>query len=274
MSRTLRLGRALALTLALCAGCGAAQERPVDPLLAARSDGPSSDEPDRVGRWLLLELVAPGGQSSQANAARKRLDSLEKAEVGRALYAVLGRALDDEAHGALGRAARSYLDVLDAARSHDGPEAELVAWFASSRLLRLRPSVAGIWADAKPRVERAIADPGGIGFRARGDLVDWWMFDTRREGKLDNVAIEARAVEMLGCLKEARLAGPFGGVAPLDVVTHFDAERPGPWPLVFEKHPRRMSRLASCRAIPRPAARSALAALLRRASTTWRPSSS
>jgi tetratricopeptide (TPR) repeat protein len=235
-----RLGRALALALVLSIGCGAAQEKAVDPLIAARGEGPSSDEPDQVGRWLLLELIAPGGQSSQANAARKRLDSLDKGAQPRALYAALARALDDEAHGALGRAARSYLDVIDVARGHAGPEAELVAWFASSRLLRLRPSVAGIWTDAKARVERAIADPGAIGFRARGDLVDWWMFDTRREGKLDNVAIEARAVEMLGCVKDARLAGPFGGVAPLDVVTHFEAERPGPWPLVFEKHPRRM----------------------------------
>lgn len=232
---------ALVLLLAFVFGCGASQKSPKDPLAEARGEGPGSDEPEVVGRWLLLELVAPGGQSGQASLARKRLESLlEKAPAQRPLHAALARALDDEVHGALGRSARSYLDVIDAARVHDGPESELVAWFAASRLLKLRPSVADIWTDAKPRVERAIADPGGIGFRARGDLVDWWMFDTRREGRLDNAAIEERALGMLGCVREARLAGPFGGLSPLDVVTHFDAERPGPWPLVFDKHPRRV----------------------------------
>jgi tetratricopeptide (TPR) repeat protein len=232
-------GRALVLGAALAlAGCGASQSKVVDPLIAARADGPRSDDADEVGRWLLLELVAPGGQSGQAHAARKRLEEVGKTDKG--LYATLGRAVDDEVHGSLAGAAASYLDVIDAARSHEGPEAELVAWFASSRLLRLRPSVAGIWSGAKARVERAIAEPGSLGFRARGDLVDWWMFDTRREGKLDAKTVEERAVGMLGCLREARLAGPFGGVAPLDVVTRFDPEKPGPWPLVFEQHPRRV----------------------------------
>ncbi len=247
---TLFLALALALALA-CAGCGAATIARPDPLLEARRHAADSSDGAELGRWLLLELVAPGGLASQAHEARKRLD--ERAAKDRSLYAVLGRALDDEAHGALQSAAPRYLEVIDAARAHPGPESEMVAWFASSRLLRMRPSVAGIWATARPIVERAIAEPGRIGFRARGDLVDWWMFDTRREGKLEQSAVAAEAMKKLGCLRQARLAGPFGDVAPLDLVTHFAPERPGPWPVTFPPEPGRAQRRLEAPRVLEPA---------------------
>jgi cellulose synthase operon protein C len=237
---TRRLGAWLLLLGVACttvSGCGGAAPAPRDPLSAARDDAKLSNDADVVGRWLLAELLAPGGNLEQARQARKRLDALDPS---RHVFGALALAIDDEAHGALTKAARSYLDVLQQARTYDGPEAPLVAWFATSRLVRLRPSVAGLWADARALVESAIDDPGRIGFRARGDLVDWSAYEARREAKLTRSAIDERMAERLGCARAARFAGPFGRPAAIDVVRSFDAERPGPWPAVFERDPRRL----------------------------------
>jgi tetratricopeptide (TPR) repeat protein len=235
---------------ALAFALGACSSAPVAPARVTLDSlrGADSSDGEQLGRLLAGEMMLPGGDPARARKARERLDALGKtsAPASRGLFASLGRLLDDEAHGRFKAAALAALDALKAAHSSDHPDAPLVAWYAVSELDNLRRSVAGLWDLAKPTVVPLMADPGNIGWRARGDLVEWWSVDgydptkeTTKEGQ-EGGAIEA-AARTLGCLRSARLAGPFGHLAATDNRTRFDAEKPGPWPIVFEKDPARTS---------------------------------
>lgn len=229
---------ALATSVVLSLGCNPPVKTAVDPVILARQAGADSTDSEVIGRWLLTELVAPGGSLQQAKAARARLDDVAKDD--HTLYASLARGLDDESHGEMVRAASAYLAALEAAKKLEGPDTELVAWFATSRLMALRPSVGGIWTKAKPIVESAIKEPGNLGHRARTDLVDWWLYESRRErGSAGAAALEEEAEKSFGCLPNVRFAGPFGRPAPMDVITSFDAEKPGVWPTAFPQSPTR-----------------------------------
>ncbi len=219
-------------------GCANTVRPAEDPVIAARRAGADSRDGEVVGRWLMSELITPGGSREQAGLARLRLDSVAKDQRG--VYASIARGLDDEAHGALRRAAAAYLAALESARDSDSDQAELLAWFASSRLLLLRGNVADLWSTAKAPVESLIAEPGRIGWRARGDLVRFWMFDTRDSSAGQRREREKEAERLLGCFSRGRFAGPFGRAAPLDIVTTFPAEAPGAWQQVFAKDPARL----------------------------------
>ena len=52
-----------------------------------------------------------------------------------------------------------------------------MAWYAAAHLLALRTSVANLWDQARGVVEATIEHPGGAGWRARGELVEWWSLD-------------------------------------------------------------------------------------------------
>ena len=231
---------------------GACSSAPLMPARASleglRNDAAESSDGELVGRWVLGEMLLPGGDPARAKKARARLDTLGKATpaAAKGLFASLSRLLDDEAHGRFKAAAQAALDTLTAAHSSDRAEAPLAAWYASSELDNLRRSVAGLWDTSKPTIVPLLTDPGNIGWRARGDLVEWWSSDgydptkeTTKEGQ-EGGAIEA-AAKTLGCVRTARLAGPFGRGASNDHRTHFAAEKAGPWPLVFDKDPSRMT---------------------------------
>lgn len=259
--RLLRLLAAAGLLFAAVACGGAATPPPVDPLQAMRDAASQSSDGEVVGRWLLGELLVPGGDPARAQRARKRLDELTPAAKG--MFAALGRAIDDEGHGRFRSAASAHLDALVAARQSAHPDAPLVAWFSANHLVALRASVSGLWDKAAPIVERTIQSPGKIGWRARGELIGWWSVDAFRgdaqpSGGQPNGAqagapagtgepVKGRATppnpleaaaDRHGCIKRARIAGPFGHQAPTDHRQHFEAERPGPWPLVFTRDPR------------------------------------
>lgn len=241
-------GLLLCLVLAIVVGaCGSAPLAPPRMSLdGLRTEAEGSSDGEVLGRWLLGELILPGGEPARAKKARERLDGLNKSAPARGLYASLGRLVDDEAHGRFRLAAKAALDTLGAAKSSDDPSAPLAAWYATSELTHLRRSVAGLWDLAKPTVEPLLTEPGNIGWRTRGDLVEWWSVDGYDPAKdaakdpKDGGPLEA-AARALGCVRSARLAGPFGRGSGADTRVHFDAERPGPWPLVFQKDPLRAS---------------------------------
>jgi tetratricopeptide (TPR) repeat protein len=239
-SRLRRAASVLALALAAgSSGCGETTKGPVDPLSVARTRAEGSRDGEVVGRWLLAELVEPGGTPVQANAARKALDALTPRAKG--MVASLARAVDDEAHGRFVAAAAELTDAVDAARSFEGPEASLFGWYAAHDLVRLRSSVPHLWDSSKAVVEAAIERPGRIGFRARGELIDFWLADgapTSPETK--TTAPIDLASRKLGCVEHARLAGPFGHLSPADSGKSFEAERPGPWPVTFTRDPKRI----------------------------------
>lgn len=242
----------LLLCLVFVLAVGACSSAPLAPphtsIDGLRSAAESSSDGEVVGRWLLGELLLPGGEPARAKKARERLDAMAKTSPPppRGMLASLARLVDDEAHGRFRLGAQAALDALAAAHSSDEPSAPLVAWYAVSELQHLRRSVADLWDLAKPTVVPLIDDPGHIGWRARGELVEWWSvdgYDPAKDGGKnpeEGGPLEA-AARGLGCLRKARLAGPFGHGSSADARTHFDAERAGPWPLAFEKDPLRTS---------------------------------
>ncbi len=235
----IRLASAATLVATLGACGSAIPKQAADPLDALRAGASVSQDGEALGRWLLGELVVPGGDAKRVQEARARLDKTSN----KGLYGSLARAIDDESHGRYRTAALAHLDAVTAARTSDHPDAPLVGWYAASSLLRLRASVPGIWENARDVVVRTIEQPGNIGWRARSDLAEWWSV----EGLRKDAAAKGKnpleiAAERFGCAKKARLAGPFGHLAPSDHRVHFEAERAGPWPRLFPADPRRADR--------------------------------
>ncbi|RLB60198.1 MAG: hypothetical protein DRI90_14280, partial [Deltaproteobacteria bacterium] len=177
----------------------------------------------------------PGGDQKQAERARRRLSGLD----GRGALFGLARAIDHDNHGRFPEAATAYLVALGALRDSPRPDASLIGWFVANRLAALRGGVANLWDEAEPVVARAIDSPGALGWRARGELVDWWSYQAlmgatgpKGEALLDQVA------QRHGCLRNAMLAGPFGHGVLNDHRVAFEAERPAPWPARFAPDPR------------------------------------
>ncbi|HLM75368.1 MAG TPA: hypothetical protein VK459_21800, partial [Polyangiaceae bacterium] len=66
LARLVAFAALAALFVALIACGGAAPASPVDPLSAMREAAAKSTNGEVVGRWLLGELLVPGGQAAQA----------------------------------------------------------------------------------------------------------------------------------------------------------------------------------------------------------------
>jgi tetratricopeptide (TPR) repeat protein len=214
---------ALSLSVACEKGHGPGQP----PVSALRDAGHSSKDPEQVGRWLLGELVSPGGNAKQASAARRRLESLG----GKGLYASLARGLDASAHGELGKVSAAYLDALVAARDSRDVRAPLFAWLAAHEAAGYHHASPGFWERHQTTVAGLVRNPGRIGWRARLDLAEWWA----RENRAAAVANASQlATEQQGCVTPIRLAGVFGRDAPRDTLRSYPPERPGPWPERWE----------------------------------------
>jgi tetratricopeptide (TPR) repeat protein len=214
----------LVLGLAGCATTTVAQAP--SRIEGARLAAENSSDGEAVGLWLLHELVARGGDVGKARQARARLDKLPH----NGMYASLALATDDAGHGHLESAVDAYLSAIRAARSSSDEHAPLVAWFSSNHLLGLIPNASGLWDKARPVVEDLIARPGFIGWRARAELVTWRTQQAYRAREGDTA--EA-STDQHGCLRNVRLAGPFGHNAPGDRRRAFAAEAVGPWPRTF-----------------------------------------
>ncbi len=217
-------------TLASCAP--AAPTAPTTPTHDARQKGPTSEDGELVGRWLLGELVSPGGTVEGAQKARGRLDDLK----GTGMYASLARALDDSSHGHLEASAKSFVAALRAARASKDHLAPHIAWYAINHLITLDSTTPAAWKEAKPWVIETLDAPGSIGWRARGELVDWWSRHGFEDAEADLIE---RAAVRYGCAKQVRLAGPFGHGAPADRWRTHGPERPGPWPARWPADPQR-----------------------------------
>ena len=233
MKRALRLAArlaALTLTSSLGAALPACAGDP--PPIAApasvsslRSDGRSSNDGEVVGRWALGEMVSPGGEAREADAALARLGKIQD----RGLYASLARALFAEVHGDPKAAAAGFVATLEAASTSDDRDRELVAWFAANRLHGLRGSVAELYAMHKAPLDRLIARPGAIGWRALAELVDYSIAEAFDKAEATGDAYDALVAARVGCARAARIAGPFGRGTAADRRRSFPAEAPGPW---------------------------------------------
>lgn len=215
----LRLVAAVSL-FGCVSGCTGA--RPAEsPLSSIRTEARTSDDPELAGRWLLAELISPGGSTGGAQKARARLEALGKG----GMLASLARGLDDGLHGRLTSASDHYLEAVRAARNATDTLAPIVAWFSANRALS-SSSTPDLWKKWQPEVETWIADPKSLGWRARSELAEWTLDQAWAAGIVD---VDRRAIQVYGCLTKARIAGPFGHGAAIDAVRHFPPERPGPW---------------------------------------------
>src|SRR5262245_48829436 len=94
-------------------GCAASTPKSQAPIGEFRAQAKTSKSGETVGRWLLGELVSPGGTADQAGLARQRLDGIAQ----RGLLASFARGFDDAVHGRLASVSERYLETLEAARS-------------------------------------------------------------------------------------------------------------------------------------------------------------
>ncbi|MEB2312447.1 MAG: hypothetical protein OZ921_04605 [Sorangiineae bacterium] len=200
------------------------------PIAELRDDGRATRDPEIAGRWLIGELISPGGDARSALDARKKLDELG----GEELFAELARGLDDELHGRLSAAPEHFLRATRAARGSDDPDAPLFAWFAAHRAMALRRNDPSLFERWRPFVEEAMKEPRAIGWRARSELVGWWGEAAYDAATKD---LEARSAAAYGCATQLRLAGPFGRGVSADVIRRFPAEDAGPWPARWQPEP-------------------------------------
>lgn len=212
---------AISLMIASCSGRGASSARSGVALL--RDAGQSTHNPELAGRWLLGELISPGGVASEAKLARRRLDQLG----GTGELAELARGLDDAFHGKLKAAPDEFLKAVRAARVSDDPDAPFIAWFALHEAMDLRSNTPHLWKRWQGFVQSAMREPLHMGWRARGELVRWWAGEAYDRATHNVDELEAK---QSGCVSGVRLAGPFGTGADADAYRHFAAEAPGPWP--------------------------------------------
>lgn len=218
-----------------CLCCGPKPQQARSPLEQLRQHGAGLKHPESLARWLLYELLSPGGEVKYARAARAALDQAGQGGI----YSQLARGVDDAAHGKLSAVSDHFLKAAQAARTSDDPNAELIAWFAIRHAIDFRHNASDLYKRWKPFIVSTMEDPKGIGWRARELLVKWWADEAYAEAQKDLASLQA---EHFGCLSGLRLAGPFGRGAQQDAITSFPAERPGPWPAFWARHPDRAQR--------------------------------
>ncbi len=234
--RKLALPFAVAIPLAIgCGGASSSGKYADVPLASLRSDGPGSKDPETVGKWVLAERLAPGGDAKRAVVAEKRLHDLG----GKGLYASLARGITAEERGVPREAADGYAATLVAAQASDDPIAPIAGWYAANQLRSFRQSVSGLYKTYEATIATLIASPGHLGWRAVNELNDWVDSETYRAATLTGKDYDKFLVERNGCISGLRLAGPFGrGTAP-DRRRHFAAEEPTPWPSRWTGDPSR-----------------------------------
>ena len=212
--RRAMLGLAAVATIAACGGgAGAAREVAGGDRARLRDAARGSSDGEVVGKWLLMELAAPGGDAKEAASARKRLDAIHHE-----------RALGDRSRArstprcTARRATRrtAYVATLVAARASEEPMAPLAAWYATHHLLGLRGAVSELYRAARegarrdrrrPRACRVARRRGARGVGDRRGV---------RQGRTTGDAYDAMVREKTGCARAIAMAGPFGHGSVLD----------------------------------------------------------
>ena len=192
-----RLGVFLALIVLAACGGAPAGNTPYD-LKSLRSSAKGSNDGEKVGRWLLDEMLAPGGTAKGADEARAQLDRASS----RGVYAAIGGALYDEVHGDPKKAAAQYVAALTAAKASEDPAAPLAAWFASHHLVGLRGSVAKLWDQNKGTLLPIIEAPGHIGWRSLAELHEWSTAEALDKAEVTGDAYDALVTTRMGCARK------------------------------------------------------------------------
>ena len=226
---------ALVAVVGTFAACGPAPEaNSAANLKELRSSAKGSGDGEKTGRWLLDEMLAPGGTAKSAEEARNQLDKASS----KGLYANLGAGLYDETHGEPKKAAAAYVQALGFAKKSEDPAAPLAAWFASHHLVGLRGGVANLWEQNKTALLAIIEKPGNVGWRSLAELHEWSTAEALDKAEVTGDAYDTLVTTRMGCAKALRIAGPFGANAAPDRRRSYPAEQ-APWPPSWPEDPLR-----------------------------------
>ncbi len=226
----------LSLAAAALPGCGGGTPSTASPvdLKALRDDAKGSTDGEAVGRWLLEEMLAPGGTAKGGAEARAQLGKARR--IG--LYASLAQGMYDEAHASPKTAAEGYVATLLFARKSEDPIAPLAGWYAAHHLASLRGSVSGLWTKYQRALTSTMNEPGTLGFRALAELQEWANSEEADKAAVVNDAYDTRVAARLGCARNVRIAGPFGRNTAPERRRSFAAEQ-SPWPATWPEEPSR-----------------------------------
>jgi len=221
-----------ALLLALVLGCAHAERSGPPSLPNLRTEGRVSADRELVESWFIAELLREGGSVKELDKARVRLEKLDS----RTMRGEFARALDAHFHGRLRAACTHYLEAARLAQKDDTSPAlsQLYGWAAIHAAVDLEINDPTLFDRYQPWVEESLLRPGQLGWRARGELVEWW---TRKARRTDRKEVLEESTKAFGCVPNLRFAGPFGHNAERDVLRSFEAEHPGPWPMRFSAEP-------------------------------------
>lgn len=226
--RWVRTGAVVLSTAVLlsASACDQGAKSPQEGFSELRTSARTSQDPELVTDWLVAEMLRPGGKHDMAKAARSRLDAVQAkgaaAEVARGVY--------DLHHGHVDDAEEHFFRVLLDARTSADPRAPLLAWYAAGRVLDLMSEDPDFGKRHQKDIELLLKKPGNIGFRAYAVVVDMWGREAQSAAERN---VDERLAEKLGCVRNVRLAGPFGENPNSDILRSFAAEKPGPWPERF-----------------------------------------
>jgi len=219
------------LCLGLFGACAPhAQTNRSESVESLRKSAEASPDSALVGRWLLAELIAPGGSTARAARAKARLEQLGKKD----MVGEFALGLEASSHGQFSVVSDHYLQALKAARESNDERAPFVAWYAAHQAVAFRHTAKDLWQRWKPFVESTLKDPRNIGWRAREELVDWWRLEAYQEAQK---GFDDSAADFHGCASKLRIAGPFGRNVASDALRSFPAESPGPWALRWDPDP-------------------------------------
>ena len=218
------------LLLLAAPGCQQQPNAAKDELAQQRREGSRSSDPSEVTDWFFAEMLRPGGASNEAEQARARLDEIQ----AKGVLPSLARGIFDAGRGLSKEALGHFFEALQAARVWEDERASLFGWYAALRVSELLPSEQDFKKTHRDEIGDLLTDPGNIGFRAYGSLVDVWAADAFAEAE-ENV--DERLAQKLGCVDNLSLVGPFGTDAAADILRSFEPERAFGWPAHFEREP-------------------------------------
>ena len=236
--------RWLLLSFALALGC-AHSPTPNSAANAAdlRKSADGAADPERLGEWLIAEMVAPEGNAKDGARAREQLvkrRAERKKDAPPALLSSLALALYDETHGNPESAAPAFVEAIRAAREAKPEDGAKYGWFAASHLVSLRGSVRNLFQTYSKELERIVLEPRALGWRGTSVLLEWIVAE-RSQQSVQDASFDKQLTSSLGCATNVALAGPFGSGVTRDLRTRWAAEEPGSWPAFFAKDPVRGS---------------------------------
>ena len=211
--------RLLLLCLILGAACGGTTPNlsPSLELLEAireRAEDHPND-PDAQRQLVFGEMLLEGGEAPRADAAIERALELSPRDE-RLLYLA---GVQAEIHGQLGPALDRYLAAIDAAAVSTLAGAQDVAEIAATEIATLQDTAPRFAERVRPRVEAVLAGSAAIGPAARHLLGQTLIELAYRRG---DAAYASTIATQLACVRQWRVAGPFGPRALLG----FDEEHP------------------------------------------------